>query len=205
MGEPTIVMRGKRVALGLLHSGLLPWLVRWHNVPQTEEMGGGELRPLAEVAVRADGAPLLCGERAGWAGFAIYRPPDLRPVGHANPRDWPAPHRTAEFGITIGDAGDRGGGYRTEATRLVLRRAFDEPGVHNVWLDTISTNVGAIRACERAGFREIGRIGEARRIGGAVADVVLMDCLATAFRFHDLVSPGEAGPLPAGSKARRPA
>jgi RimJ/RimL family protein N-acetyltransferase len=203
--RPTILMRGERVALGPLHAGLLPWFARWANDPLTEELGGGAFRPTAEDAVREEWTRLLRGERAGWAGFAIYRLPDLEPIGHANLRDWPTPHRTAEFGITIGDPGNRGRGYGTEATRLVLRWAFAELGVHNVWLDTVATNVGAIRAYEKAGFREIGRIREARRIGGGVADAVLMDCLATEFRAGDRLTPGEAGLPPAGSRGRRPA
>lgn len=204
-GEPTVLVRGVRVALGPLHAELLPWFARWQNDPLTEELGGGAFRPVSEEAVRAEWEPLLRGERAGWTGFVIYRLPDLEPVGHANLRDWLTPHRTAEFGITIGDPGNRGRGYGTEAARLVLRWAFDVLGVHNVWLDTISTNVGAIRAYEKAGFREIGRLREARRIGGRTADRVLMDCLATEFRAYDRISLGEAIQIPTGSRRRRPA
>ncbi len=202
--EPTILLRGKRVAIGPLHAGLLPALHRWQNDPLTEELGGGAFRPMAEDAVRAEWEPLLRGERAGWAGFAIYRLPNLEPIGYANLRDWHTPHRTAEFGITIGNASQRGRGFGTEATRLVLRWAFEMIGVHNVWLDTVSTNVAAIRAYEKAGFREIGRIREARRIGGGVADVVLMDCLATEFRATEDVNPEGADPPRAESPARRP-
>jgi len=87
---------------------------------------------------------------------------------------------TAEFGITIGDPAERGHGYGTEATRLLCGWAFAELGVHNIWLDTVSTNPAPIRACAEAGFREIGRIRQARRIG-VVADLVLMECLASEF------------------------
>ncbi len=203
-GTPAIILRGERVAIGPLHAGLLPAIVRWQNEPLTVELGGGAFRPMTEDAVRAEWEPLLRGERAGWAGFAIYRLPDCEPIGHANLRDWLTPHRTAEFGITIGDTSQRGRGLGTEATRLVLRWAFETVGVHNVWLDTISTNVAAIRAYENAGFREIGRIRQARRIGGVVADIVLMDCLATEFRAAEALNPEEAGPHPAGSPERRP-
>jgi RimJ/RimL family protein N-acetyltransferase len=180
---PTVLMKGERVALGPQRADLLPLLARWSNDPLSEELGGEEFRPLADDAIRADWEPLLRGERPNWAGFTIYALPDLRPVGVANLRDWGTPHRTAEFGITIGDPADRGRGYGTEATRLILRWAFADLGVHNVWLDTVSTNPGAIRAYEQAGFREIGRLREARHFGGRVADLVLMDCLATEFRF----------------------
>ena len=183
MSEPIVLMRGERVALGPLHASLLPLLSRWANDPRTVELGGDAFRPQPLEAVEAEWGPLLRGERPGWAGFAVYALPGLRPVGLANVRDFLTPHRTAEFGITIGDPADRGRGYGTEATRMLLGWAFAELGVHNVWLDTLSTNPGAIRAYARAGFREIGRIRQARRIGGVVADLVLMECLATEFGY----------------------
>ena len=181
MAEPIVMMRGERVALGPLHAELLPLLARWENDPRTVELGGDGFRPKPLEAVEAAWRPLLRGERQGWAGFAIYALPELRPVGHANVRDFLTPHRTAELGIAIGDPADRGRGYGSEATRLLCGWAFAELGVHNIWLDTLCTNPGAIRAYARAGFREIGRIRQARRIGGIVADVVLMECLATEF------------------------
>jgi RimJ/RimL family protein N-acetyltransferase len=98
-----------------------------------------------------------------------------------NIRDFTNPHGTAEFGITIGDAGERGQGYGTEATRLLLDYAFTVLGVHNVWLDTPAYNIGALRAYEKAGFREIGRRRGARVLAGRRYDVVLMDCVAEEF------------------------
>ncbi|MCC6314318.1 MAG: GNAT family N-acetyltransferase [Thermomicrobiales bacterium] len=181
MDAPRVNLWGRRVALGPLHLGLLPVLTRWENDPRTIELGGDEFQPVTEEVVRARLEPLLRGERAGWHGFAIYALPDLRPIGVANVRDVGTPHRTAEFGITIGDPADRGRGYGAEATRVLLRYAFDELGVHTMLLDTVSVNPAAIGAYQRAGFREIGRIRQARRIGGIVADVVLMECLAREF------------------------
>lgn len=174
---PIPLVFGDRVALGTLDASMLPLVQRWDNDPFTVELGGAPFAPISPERSAADWTDLLSGERRAWAGFSILALPDLRPVGHLNVRDFDTPNRTAEFGILIGDPADRGRGYGTEATRLALRYAFDLLGVHNVWLDTTSANPAAIRAYEKAGFREIGRIREARRIGGALADVVLMDCL----------------------------
>ena len=178
---PIIDLPGDRVALGPLSAGLLPLITRWDNDAATYDRGGGVPRPFAREAISAGYAPLLAGERDDWLGFAIYDLPDVRPIGIANLRDHGTMHRTAEFGITIGEAGCRGKGYGTEATRLILAYAFDELGVHNVWLDTMSTNLPALRAYTRAGFKEIGRWREAYRRGDVVADIVFMDCLASDF------------------------
>ena len=179
--EPVVNIRGERVALGPLHRGLLPRIERWYNEFRTVDLGGDDPRPRSAESIAATWEPLLRGEREDWIGFAIYALPDLRPIGIANIRDFSNPHGTAEFGITIGDAADRGQGFGTEATRLLLDYAFTVLGVHNIWLDTPAYNAGAIRAYEKAGFREIGRRRGARTLAGTRYDVVLMDCLADEF------------------------
>ena len=178
---PVINLRGERVALGPLHHGLLPLIERWDNDFQTADLGGDDPRPHTAESITAGWEPLLRGERPDWIGFAIYSLPELRPIGITNIRDFTNPHGTAEFGITIGDVPDRGQGFGTEATRLLLDYAFTVLGVHNIWLDTPAYNVGAIRAYEKVGFREIGRRRGARTLAGTRYDVVLMDCIADEF------------------------
>ena len=178
---PVINMRGERVALGPLHHGLLPLIERWDNDFQTPDLGGDDPRPHSAESIAAGWEPLLRGERPDWIGFAIYSLPELRPIGITNIRDFTNPHGTAEFGITIGDVPDRGQGFGTEATRLLLDYAFTVLGVHNIWLDTPAYNIGAIRAYKKVGFREIGRRRGARTLAGTRYDVVLMDCIADEF------------------------
>lgn len=175
---PLINLRGEKVALGPLHAGLLPLLTRWENDFPTLESGGAVPLPRAPEAVAAGWGRLIRGEREGWAGFAIYALPAYEPVGHANLRDLGSPHRTAEFGITIFDPADRGRGYGSEATRLLLAYAFDHLGVQNVLLDTTADNPAAIRAYEKAGFREIGRRRKSVWRATGPVDAVLMDCVA---------------------------
>lgn len=179
--QPVLNIRGERVALGPLHRGLLPLIERWDNDFQVADLRGDDPRPHTVESIAAGWEPLLRGEREDWIGFAIYALPDLRPIGITNIRDFTNSHGTAEFGIAIGEATDRGQGYGTEATRLVLDYAFTILGVYNVWLDTLAYNVGAIRAYEKAGFREIGRRRGARMLAGKRYDVVLMDCIADEF------------------------
>ncbi|MBA2596780.1 MAG: GNAT family N-acetyltransferase, partial [Chloroflexia bacterium] len=179
--EPVVNMTGELVALGPLHRGLLPLIARWDNDFRTADLRGNDPLPLTAEVISATWEPLLRGERDDWLGFAIYVLPDLRPIGYTNIRDFTNSHGTAEFGISIGDPADRRRGYGTEATRLLLDYAFTVLGVYNVWLDTLAYNIGAIRAYEKAGFREIGRRRGAQLLAGCRYDVVLMDCLADEF------------------------
>jgi diamine N-acetyltransferase len=89
--------------------------------------------------------------------------------------------RRAEFGILLGEAEYRNRGYGTEAARLVLDYAFTAAGLHNVILSVFEFNRAAVRAYEKAGFREIGRRREAHFAAGEWWDEVLMDCLSTEF------------------------
>ncbi|MCA9879488.1 MAG: GNAT family N-acetyltransferase [Thermomicrobiales bacterium] len=180
-GEPVINLRGSLVALGPMHRGLLPLLERWQNDLRTVDLGGGDPQPTTRERIAAEWEPLLRGERAGWLGFVIYALPELRPIGIANVRDFVNCHGTAEIGITLGEPGDRGKGYGTEALRLLLAYTFEQLPVWNVWLDTAAYNHRAIRAYERVGFREIGRRRGARVVGGVRHDVVLMDCTRDDF------------------------
>jgi len=179
--EPMINIRGERVALGPLHAGLLPMLERWDNDFWVIDRGGDDPGPRTSDLVRDNWERSIKGEREDWLGFAIYALPELRPIGMANLRDFLNRHGTAEFGIAIVEAADRGQGYGTEAVQLLLDYAFTVLGAHNVWLDTPAYNAAALRTYEKVGFREIGRRRGARLLAGRRYDVVLMDCLADEF------------------------
>ena len=75
-----------------------------------------------------------------------------------------------------------GRGYGTEATRLILEHGFTALDLNSILLTVMSYNARAIRTYSRAGFREVGRWREAKRVNGHAYDIVYMDCLATDFR-----------------------
>lgn len=179
---PVVSLVGERVALGPLDRSLLPLLERWQNDFQTADLGGDSPAPVALSTLTTEWEPLIRGERPDWIGFAIYQWPGGVPIGVANLRDYQNAHGTAEFGITIGEIGARGQRLGTEAVNLLLDYAFSSLGVYNVWLDTAAYNLGAIRAYEKAGFREIGRRRGAHLIAGRRYDIVLMDCTVDDWR-----------------------
>jgi RimJ/RimL family protein N-acetyltransferase len=178
---PIINLRGDNVALGPLGREILPLLARWENDFETAFLAGDNIEPRTRESIVAGFERLIMGERPGFFGFSIYKLPELRLIGHANLRDVDHQHRTAEFGIYIGEPACRGKGYGTETTKLLLDYGFSILGLHNIWLDTASYNERAIAAYQRAGFRIIGRRREALRRGDRLYDSILMDCLASEF------------------------
>jgi RimJ/RimL family protein N-acetyltransferase len=113
--------------------------------------------------------------------FVLYERASHRPIGETGftALDWF--HRTAEFGILIGETDCWGKGYGTEATRTMLQYGFRVLNLHLIWLYVSSANPQAIRAYQRAGFREAGRLREAQFIAGQRCDLISMDCLAHEF------------------------
>lgn len=85
----------------------------------------------------------------------------------------------ASFGIFLGRR--RREGIGSDATRLTLDWAFHIIGLRNVMLEVYDFNEGAMRAYERAGFREIGRRRDAVLAVGARRDSILMDATVADF------------------------
>ena len=88
--------------------------------------------------------------------------------------------RHADFGIAIERAyWDRG--YGTDATRTLLRFAFEEMNLHRVSLTVLDYNTRAQRCYEKCGFRIEGRARSARYRDGRWCDEILMGILEDQF------------------------
>ncbi|HWQ04363.1 MAG TPA: GNAT family protein [Longilinea sp.] len=77
----------------------------------------------------------------------------------------------------IGEAEFRGKGYGSEALNLILNYAFNELNLYRVGLDVIGTNERAIRAYQKAGFREEGCLRASVFRDGQRQDRILMSVL----------------------------
>ena len=182
MDTPLLSIVGERVALGPYHRALIPLLWKWENDLPLSPLSGDPMVPVTLDAIEADYEKHHKELPKDAATFAVYERATVRPIGKAGLSSINHMHRTAEFGIVIGEPDCLGKGYGTEATRLVLDYAFNALGLYNVFLRVYAYNARAIRTYEKAGFKEIGRRREAHRIGGRAFDEVYMDCLATDFQ-----------------------
>jgi diamine N-acetyltransferase len=179
-GEPPILnIIGERVALGPIRRDLLPLYQRWINDWEVTRTLGHPLRPMTLEAEEPWYQGAATGERD--AMFTIYERDTLRPIGNTGLHDINHQHRTATFGILIGEKDCWGKGYGTETARLMLDYGFTALGLHNIMLQVFAYNERGRRAYLRAGYREIGRRRQAHVIGGEAHDIILMDCLATEF------------------------
>ncbi len=72
-----------------------------------------------------------------------------------------------------------GRGYGTEAVRRVVALLIHERGHHRITIDPASTNLAAIRAYQKAGFKSVGVMRQSERdVGGSGwHDCLLMELL----------------------------
>ncbi len=181
-GDTIINVVGEKVALGPMRKDLLPLYQRWINDLESARNIGG-YRPLTSEEEEKWYERLLESDDIH---FTVYERESLKPIGTTSLSDIDPRNRRAEFGISIGDRGSRNKGYGTETTRIVLGYAFAAIGLHNVQLRVFEFNKAAMRAYEKAGFKEYGRRREAYFMDGRMWDDVHMDCLATEFESPEL-------------------
>jgi aminoglycoside 6'-N-acetyltransferase len=74
-----------------------------------------------------------------------------------------------------------GWGLGTEAVRRLVRHLIDDRGHHRITIDPATTNVAAIRAYEKVGFRRVGVMRSYERDidGEGWHDCLLMELLAS--------------------------
>jgi diamine N-acetyltransferase len=84
---------------------------------------------------------------------------------------------SAELGIMIGDKSVWNQGHGTEVMTLLLRHCFETLNLNRVFLRVYASNPRGIRAYEKAGFVEEGRMREAVFKHGKYDDVILMSVL----------------------------
>ena len=192
--QPVLNIVGEKVALGPHRRDLIPVYTRWINDFEVMRTLAMPMRPVTPEWEESwyDGLRT----RENDTVFAIYERSTMRPIGSTGLHHIDYRHQTAQYGIMIGEKDAWGKGYGTEVTGLMLDYAFTGLGLHSVMLYTYSYNERGIRAYKRAGFKEVGRLRDAHRMGGRAYDVILMDCLSTEFSspvLHRLLPDTDAG------------
>jgi RimJ/RimL family protein N-acetyltransferase len=176
--RPVLNIEGELVALGPLRRDLVPLYQRWINNLEVARGIGAFLPSTVEKETEWYESQ---AKSESYITFTIYELSTLRPIGTAGLMHVDHRNRRAEFGIVIGEPECRNRGYGTETARHVLDYAFTVVGLHNVMLSVFEFNRGAVRAYEKAGFKEIGRRRQSYSAGGRVWDEIWMDCLSTEF------------------------
>jgi RimJ/RimL family protein N-acetyltransferase len=112
---------------------------------------------------------------------AILVDGETEPVGLVSLTGVDPVHRRAEFHLLIGRRDLHGRGVGTDATRQMLRHAFEDLNLHRVFLSVLAHNVVAVRLYEKTGFVREGVAREAAYKNGSYNDMVQMAVLSQEF------------------------
>lgn len=114
--------------------------------------------------------------------LAIIAPEDGRYLGELSIYAVSPENESAGYRIALSAIEFTGRGLGKEATQLVLRYAFEEIGLHRVWLHVYAFNMRAIAVYRSCGFYVEGRLRESLLWEGRRHDALLMAVLRNGFR-----------------------
>jgi RimJ/RimL family protein N-acetyltransferase len=143
---------GELVRLGPIERDYLPHYVEWLNDWEVR-------RFLAPTLPH----PLTIQDEDDWFNhqrddqhsrmFAILTRSEGRVIGNCGLHQIDWTNRTATLGIFIGDRNYWGKGFGSDATRTLLRYAFEEANLHRIELEVFAFNPRAMRVYDKCGFK----------------------------------------------------
>ncbi|MGO9603822.1 MAG: GNAT family N-acetyltransferase [Candidatus Binataceae bacterium] len=177
-------MDGKLVRLRGYELSDLDSAMKWINDEEvTQFLGGGMLSyPVSSIAERKFIEKFGLSESPNDKSFVIETIADRRNIGALGLHgiDWINGH--SGLGIMIGDKTCWGRGYGTDAMRILMRLAFDQLGLHRLWLHVYEFNTRAIASYEKCGFKREGVLREQRLFKGKYHDTIVMGILESEYR-----------------------
>ena len=132
---------------------------RWRADADPMSLAGWHERaPLSLAQVEARIARLREDQGKDVVTFLICLVADERPIGEVMLVDLDRANGSAQLGIFIGEAGEWGKGYGTDAVNAIVDFGFGELRLERIWLNVWTENPRARRAYEKAGFVHEGTV-----------------------------------------------
>jgi RimJ/RimL family protein N-acetyltransferase len=172
------VLVGERIVLRAAEAEDAAAYHRWANDPQVTHTL--ELRYPSSLASFEEALAAPPEPDGIVLGFSIENA-DGELIGRIGLRAIDRDNGHAELGIVIGEADAWGQGYGAEATRLLLRFAFEELRLNKVYLGVLEYNERALRLYARCGFHRDGRRRQHHFHRGTFWDVLDLSILRSEF------------------------
>jgi RimJ/RimL family protein N-acetyltransferase len=167
------LLEGKTVNLRVAEKEDLPLVVEWWNNPEF----AGEHMPFPTQYSRADMEKVIESLRSGpleLKGFIIEKK-DGKKIGNITTyNSYIGASKMLEIGYVI-IPGERGKGYCTEATQMIVDYLFLSMDMNRIQATTSIKNTGSQRVLDKAGFTKEGTIRKSER--GARRDVYIYSIL----------------------------
>ncbi|HTC53214.1 MAG TPA: GNAT family protein [Steroidobacteraceae bacterium] len=149
-------------------------LFRWFNDPQAARLDYA-WRPVDGMSHQKWISSV--GTDASQIWFAIRRHGHPAIIGFAILRNISAVHRSAEFGLRIGEEADRGRGFGKQAASQVLQFAWAALNLNRIQVSVFAGNERALRLYAALGFKREGVLRRAQFIDGAWTNIIIMAAL----------------------------
>ena len=124
------------------------------------------------------------GEQAPWprdeVTLAIEQVADGKVIGSIRLAVSDRPNLTGDFGYSLNSSYWRRG-YATEAGRAILEAGFRRLGLHRIWAECDTENIGSYGVMAKLGMRREGEFRDGRLVKGAWRDRYLYAILAADF------------------------
>ncbi|MGW4890287.1 GNAT family N-acetyltransferase [Streptomyces murinus] len=175
------MIEGTLVRLRAPRAADLDVQLRWRNDPEVVHWATGgdpHFGPITRESLERFHDAQLRQDPRVEGTFIVEDLADGRPIGMVDYRDVNPFAGQVTVGITVGERDYWGGGYGSEALRLLLGHLFGACGFRRVELDTWSGNERAVRAFRKLGFVEEGRRRSGVRVGQRWYDSVLFGMLS---------------------------
>ena len=175
---PAVFLFGERLYARPVDDSDAERFQRWMNDPAVRDSLGHHL-PMSERMQREflEGV----GKRPDEIHLCLALKDSDRHIGGMGLIQINAKDRVALFGIYIGEGDCRGKGYGLEATRLMLRYAFETLNLNRVELNVFDFNRAAIHVYEKVGFVREGVRRESCFLNGRYHDTLAYGLLAREY------------------------
>ena len=172
----THLVHGERVFLRPVEKSDAELIHRWRSDAEVATLASIAMpMSLAQVEQRTERLAETAGDER--YDFIICLLADERPIGEAMLFDLDRLNGSAELGIFIGEKGEWGKGYGTDAVNALVDFGFGSLRLERVWLEVWTENPRAQRAYEKAGFVHEGTFRHDRFEGGRFTDGHFMSIL----------------------------
>ncbi len=165
------MIAGKLVSLTGLIPEDHPHLFRWANDVDAARLNG-PYRP-TDWSSHKDWCENV-GRDNSKVVFAIRRTDTSGIIGYLQIVNIHGVNRSADIGLRIGDAKDRGRGFGSEALRLAVEYCWNDLNLQRLALAVFDGNGPALAIYQAAGFTREGVLRRAVYTGGRFVDVIVM-------------------------------
>jgi RimJ/RimL family protein N-acetyltransferase len=158
-----VIIRGEKVTLRRMTADWIPLFYRWATESEATPFWYGEMVgepvPTCEHFKR-DFPPHYFDGSQPEKGRSFIIMVGRRAIGEINYNEIDRKHNSVDLDIIIAEDRDKGRGYGSDAVKTLARYLFREMHIEVCRVETVLSNPRAIRAYEKAGFKQAERYQE---------------------------------------------